>query len=129
MADHAGDAQTTPWQHAVAVEMPAVKVGVGGDRSAGDFVESNVFSVQVGRAGDDHRVPHAVGVLQRPGQRLHAAQATAHHRGQGFNAQGIEQPCLCIDPVFDRDHRKIGAVNLLRVRVDLHRSSRAEAGA
>ena len=129
MADHAGDAQTTPWQHAVAVEMPAVKVGVGGDRSAGDFVESNVFSVQVGRAGDDHRVPHAVGVLQRPGQRLHAAQATAHHRGQGFNAQGIEQPCLCIDPVFDSDHRKIGAVNLLRVRVDLHRSSRAEAGA
>ena len=129
MTDHAGDAQTTPWQHAVAVEMPAMKVGVGGDRSAGDFVEGDVFSVQVGRAGDHHRVPHAVGVLQRPGQRLHAAQATAHHGGQCLNAQGIEQPCLCIDPVFDGDHRKIGAVNLLRVRVDLHRSCRAEAGA
>ena len=109
--------------------MPAVKVGVGGDGSAGHFVKSNVFSVQVGCAGDHHRVPHPVGVLQRPGQRLHAAQAAAHHRGQGLNAHGVEQARLGIDPVFDRDHRKIGAVNLLRVRVDLHRSCRAEAGA
>src|SRR5450830_156413 len=54
------------------------------------------------------RVRHALWILQRPTQRLHAAQAATHHGGEGLDAQGIEQAGLRVDPVFDRDHRKIG---------------------
>ena len=72
---------------------------------------------------------HAVGVLQRPAQGLHAAQASAHHSGQGLNAQRIHQASLCIYPVLHGDHRKVCTVNFSGVRVGLHRPGGAEAGA
>ena len=114
MPDHARNAQPARRHHAVFVKMPAVKVGVGDDGAARHLVEGDVLGRKVRRAGNDYRVPHAVGVLQCPAQGLHAAQAAAHDRGQLPDAQAIEQPHLRVDPVFDRDHRKIGPVALAR---------------
>ena len=80
MADHAGNAQATFGDHTVLVKVPAMEVGVGHDSAARYFIERNVFGIQVGCTGHHHRVAHALGVLQRPAQGLHAAQAAAQDR-------------------------------------------------
>ena len=133
MPDHAGDTQPAFWLGfglaAFCVKMPAVEVGVGRDGAARHFIESDVFSREVGRRGDHQRMAHARRVLQGPGQRLHAAQRATHHRGQGFDAQGVQQASLGVDPVFHRHHRKVGAVNAAGVRVDMHRSGGTKTGA
>ena len=69
------------------VEMAAVEIGVGDDGAAGDLVEGDVLGGEVGRAGHHDGVTHALGVLQGPGQRLHAAEAAAHHGRQRLDAQ------------------------------------------
>jgi len=45
------------------------------------------------------------------------------------DVQAIDQPRLGIDPVFDRDHREVGAVRFARRGVGMHRPGRAKAGA
>ncbi|MNV60208.1 hypothetical protein D3C71_1526630 [compost metagenome] len=111
----------------MVVEVAAVEVGVGDDGAARHFVESDVLGVQVRRAGDDHRMRQALGVAQRPAQRLHAAQAAAEHGGQPRDAQPVEQPRLGIDPVLDGDHGEIRAVDAAGVRVLVHGPGRAKA--
>jgi hypothetical protein len=49
-------------------------------------------------------VPDAVGIADRPGQRLHAAEASAHYRGEAVDAEMIGEARLRIDPVFDGHH-------------------------
>ena len=126
MANHAGDAQAAPWQRALAQVVAAVEVGVGHDGAARHFVERDVLGGEVGRAGDHHRVAHATRVLQRPRQGLHAAQAAAHHSGQGLNAQRIEQPRLGVHPVFHCDDREVGAPGLAGGRVGVGGTGGAE---
>ena len=127
MADHARDAQAPPRDDALLVEMAAVEIGIGDDRAARHLVEGDVLGREVGRAGDHHRVAHAPRVLQGPRQRLHAAEAAAHHRRQLLDAQRVQQPGLGVDPVLHRDHRKVRAVDAAGVGVHVHRPGRAEA--
>ncbi len=112
VAQHARQAQAAQGAHAVFVEVAAVKIRVGQDRLAGDVVEGDVFRRQLGRRGDDQGMADAIGIGQRPLQRLHAAQAAAHHRRPGVDAEVVGEPRLRVDPVFDGDHREIRAPGL-----------------
>ncbi len=129
VADHARDAQPPLRDGAVAIEVPAVEVRVGDDRAARHLVERDVLRGEVGRARHHHRMAHALGVLQRPRQRLHAAQAAAQHGGELLHAQAVQQPRLGIHPVLHRHHGKVGAVHLAGIRVCVHRPGGAEARA
>ena len=131
MPDHAGYAQTTLWHHAVLVKVAAMKVRVGDDGAAGHFVKSNVLGCEVGRAGHHHRMGHARGVAQSPGDGLHTAQAAAHHRGKLFNTQAVQQAGLRIHPVFYRDHWEVCAIHRAggRIGVRVHGPGRAKARA
>ena len=129
MADHARDAQASLGYHAVAVEVPAVEVRIGHDGAARHFVEGDVLGREVRGAGHHHGVAHAPGVLQRPAQRLHAAEAAAHHGGELLDAQAVQEPRLGIHPVLHRDHGEIGAIDLACVGVGVHGAGGAEARA
>ena len=130
MPDHACDAQAALGLGlglaVLAVEVAAVEVRVGHDRAARDFVESDVLRREIGRTGDDDRVAYPLRVLQCPAQGLHAAQAAAHDCGQALDAQAVQQACLGIHPVFDRDHGKAGAVHTATVGVHMHRAGGAK---
>ena len=128
VSDHAGQAQPASRHHIVFIEMTRMKIRVGHDGAPGDFVERDVFGIEVGRAGDHDRMAHAFRILKRPAQRLHAAEAAAHHRGQGIDAEGIEQQGLRVDPVFDGDHGEISAIGAPGVRMGVHGPGRTEAG-
>ena len=128
MANHAGNAQPALGYHAVRIKMPAMKIRVSHDRPSRNLVESDVFGRQIGRAGDDHGVAQAIGVLQSPAQCLHAAQGAPHHGRQRLNAQGVHQPRLRVNPIFDRDHGKVGSVDPAGVWVHMHGPGRAKAG-
>ncbi len=107
VADHARDAQTAPRHHAVRVVVAAVEVRVGHDRPPRDFVERDVLRRQVRRARDHYGMPRrapdtaatSTAPACRPGCRPSPPQTV--------DAEPVEQPRLRIDPVFDRDHRKI----------------------
>ncbi|MPM78721.1 hypothetical protein SDC9_125732 [bioreactor metagenome] len=129
VTDHARDAQAAPGHDVVCIEIAAVEIRIGDDGAARHLVEGNVLGIEVGRARHHHRVPHAVGILQRPRQRLHAPQAAAQHHGQLRNAQAVQQQGLGVDPVFHRHHRELRAIDGARVRVGVHRPGRAEARA
>ena len=129
MPHHPRDAQAALGHGALLVKIASMKVWVGRNRAAGHFVERNVFSGEVGRAGHHHRVAHALGVLQRPAQCLHAAQAAAHHGRKLGDAQCVKQAGLRIDPVFHCDHREIGAIDAAGVGVHVHGAGGAKAGA
>ena len=107
VADHPRDAQAAPRLRAVRVEVAVVEIGVGHDRLARDLVERDVLRRQVGRRGDHQRVADALRIADRPAQRLHAAQAAAHHRGEALDAEPVGEPRLRVDPVLDRDQREI----------------------
>jgi hypothetical protein len=96
----------------------AVELGVFQDGLAGDFVEGDVLGGELGRRGDHQRVGDAVGVLQRPRQRLHAAEAAADHRREALDAEPVGQARLGVDPVFDGDEGEVGAPRLAGGRVD-----------
>ena len=129
VADHAREAQAAARLGPVRLEVAVVEIRVGQDRLPRDFVERDVLRRQVGRGGDHQRVADALRIADRPGERLHAAQAAAHHRGELRDAQAVGQPRLRIDPVFDGDQREIRAPRPAGVGVDRLRSGRAEAAA
>ena len=129
MADHSRDPQTALRDDAVLIEVAAIEVRVGHDGAASDLVEGDVLGREVGRAGDDDGMTNALRILQGPRQGLHAAQAAAHDGSEPLNAKSVEQRSLRIDPVFDRHHREVGAVDAAGRRVGVHGTGRAEARA
>ena len=129
VSNHPCDAQAALGNDVVLVEIAAVEVGVGHDGTSCHLVEGNVFCREIGRTGHDHRVFDAVRVLQRPAQRLHAAQAAAHDGRQCLDAQRVDHTGLRIYPIFDRHHWEIGTVGFARVWVGVHRAGGAKAGA
>ena len=129
VAHHARHAQARPRQHALRIKVAAVKIGVGHDGAPRHFVERNVLRRQIGCGRHRHAVPQTRWVLQRPTQRLHAAQTAAQHSGQLRDAQAVEQPGLRVNPVLDRDNRKVGAISGARGRVGLHRPGRPKTRA
>ena len=129
VADHACDAQAAARLGIEAVEIAAVKIGIGENRLARDLVEGNVLGGEIGRCCNHERVTDACGKARRPREGLHAAETAAHHGGPLLDAQSIREPCLRVDPVFDGDERKIGAVRLAGGRIDRLRAGRAEATA
>ena len=72
---------------------------------------------------------YALRELEGPFERLHAAKAAAEHCRPDVDAKMVGQSCVCGDPVFDGDHREVGAVALAGVRVDRQRSGRAVTAA
>jgi len=127
VADHAGDAQAPPRLRAGAHEVPVVEVGIGQDRLPRDLVERDVLGRQVGRGRDHDRVAEAVRIADRPGERLHAAEAAAHHRRPGADAEPVGEPRLRVDPVLDGDEREVRAPRRPGLRMDRRRPARAEA--
>ena len=62
---------------------------------------------RLGAAAIDERVADALRVADRPRERLHAAQAAAHHRGELRDAEAVGEPRLRVDPVLDGHERKV----------------------
>ena len=81
VAQHAGKAQSTRRHDAMLVEVAAMEIGVGQDGLPRHLVEGDVLRRQFRRRGDHQRMADAIRVLQRPFQRLHAADGTADDRG------------------------------------------------
>jgi hypothetical protein len=88
----------------------AVEIGVGHDRASRHLVEGDVLRGQVRRGRDRDALTQSLRIAQRPGERLHAAEAAAEHRRQPLDAEGIDETGLRIDPVFHRDDREVAAV-------------------
>ena len=109
------------------VKVAAMKVGIGHDGASRHFIEGDVLGREVGRTGYHHGMTHALWVLQGPAQGLHAAQAAAQNGSELGDAQTVEQQGLGVHPVFNRDDRKIRAIHLACVGVDVHRARRAKA--
>ena len=61
---------------------------------------------------DDDRMAHALGVGERPLQRLHGAERAADHRGEALDAEAVGEPRLRLDPVLHCHHREVGAPGL-----------------
>jgi hypothetical protein len=127
VADHARQPQAPGRDDAMLGVVTAVEIGIGDDRLPCHLVEGDVLRRQLRRRSDHHRVPDAIRKLQRPFERLHAAEAAADHCRPGLDAQMIGQPCLCRHPVLDRHHREIGAVALAGFRIDRQRTRRTIA--
>ena len=70
---------------------------------------------------------NARGKPRRPRERLHATEASAHHRRPPLDAQPIGKARLRVDPILDGNERKFRAVRLSSRRVDRLRTGRAEA--
>ena len=70
-----------------------------------------------------------VGIADRPVERLHAAEASAHHGGPLRDAELVGESRLRVDPVLDGDQRKLRAPRLAGRRIDRERPGRAEAAA
>ena len=73
MTNHAGNAQAALGDNATVIEVAPVKIRIGHDGTTRHFIEGDVLGRQVRGARDDHGVAHALRVLQRPAERLHAA--------------------------------------------------------
>ncbi len=115
---------------AVLGVVAAVEVRVGDDRAPRDLVEGDVLRRQVRRRGDGHAQAQPLGEAQRPGERLHAAEAAADDGGESVDAERVDQARLRVDPVLDRDDRKVAAVGAaVRGGVRARRPGRAEARA
>ena len=117
---------------AVRVVVAAVEVGVGDDRAPRHLVEGDVLRRQVGRGRHRDALAQPLGIAQRPGQRLHAAEAAAEHRGELLDAERVDQARLRVDPVLDGDDREVAAVGAAvrgRIGVRARRPGRAEARA
>ena len=116
--------QAAPRHDAVLVVVAAVEVGVGDDRAPRDFVEGDVLRRQVRRGRDRDALAQPLGIAQRPGERLHAAEAAADHRGEPLDAERVDQARLRVDPVLDRDDREVAAVGAaVRGRVGVRAAS------
>ena len=107
VADHACYAQALRRPRIVLVIVPAVKIGVGADRLARDFIERDILRGQVWRAGNHQRVADALGELDGPRQRLHRTEAPAHDCSKTADAKLVGKPRLGCHPIFDGDDRKI----------------------
>ena len=80
VADHARDDEPSPRLRPLRLEVAVVKIGIRADRLPRDFVEGDVLRGKIRRRGDHQRVADALGIARRPGERLHSAEAAAHHR-------------------------------------------------
>jgi len=112
----------------MGIEIAAVELGVGDDGTPRHFVERDVLRRQPRGAGDDHAMRHALGIGDGPAQRLHAAQRSAHDRGEAGNAQPVGHAGLRMDPVLDRDHGARGAVGPSGTGIDAGGPGGSEAG-
>ena len=107
---HAGDAQTSARLGAVLRVVSFMEIGVGQDGLARHIVERDVLRAQTRRGRNHQRMAHPFGEIHRPLQRLHTAQAAAHHGRPLRNAQAVGQQCLAFHPVRHGHHREIRAV-------------------
>ena len=126
---HAGDAQPAARDGVEAAVVAFVEVGVGDDGLAGNVVEGDVLRRQAGGGGNHQRVPHAVGVVYRPLQCLHAAQAAADDGRPLADAEAVGQQSLAVDPVFYGNDGEVRAVFLSVFGVGAQRAGAAGTAA
>ncbi|MCY1528399.1 hypothetical protein D9M68_635020 [compost metagenome] len=129
VADHARHRQAAARHGVLRVVVAAVEIRIGNDGAARHLVETDVLRRQPRRAGDHHAIGDTVGQGDGPAQRLHAAQGSAHHRGEALDTEVIRHPGLRLHPVFHGQHRKSGTPGPAGFRIDAGRAGRAEAGA
>jgi hypothetical protein len=129
VAEHARQTQTPQGTHAMLVEVAAVEIGIGQDGLARDVVEGDVLGRELWRRGNDQGMAYPLRIRQRPLQRLHAAQRTAHGRRPGVDAEMVGEACVGVHPVFDRDHGKVRAPRLAGGRIGAARTRGAMATA
>ena len=119
MTDHPRDAKAAPGLRAALIEIAAVKIGIGQDRLARDFVERDVLRGKIRRGGDHERVTNARRKPRRPRERLHAAQASAHHCRPALDAEPIGKARLRVHPILDGNEREFRTVRLAGRRLDV----------
>ncbi len=106
-----------------------MEVRIGEDRLPRDLVERDVLRRQIRCGGDHERVADPVRIADRPRQRLHAAEASAHHGGPAVDTQAIGETRLRVDPVLDGDDREVGTPRLAGGGIVRRGPARAEAAA
>ncbi len=129
MPDHARQHQAAFGNDAHFLEVAAMKLRVRENRLTRDFVEGDVLRRQLWRRGDRQAVADALGVGDRPLERLHAAEAAANDCCPLLDAELIGQARLAVDPVLHRDDREVRAVDLAGGRVQAAGPGRAVAAA
>ena len=125
--DHARDPQPALRHHIMLVEVPAVEIRIGDDGLARHLVEGDVLRRQLRGSGHHQCIGHPRRVGDRPLHGLHRAQRASHHCGEPGDPEMVGQPRLGIDPVFHRDHRKIGAIATAGLGIEVPRAGAAEA--
>ena len=103
---------------------------VGVDRLPLRVVDRDLPRAVLGVARQRHQRLHALRVEQRPLQRLHAAQAAAHHSAHSLHAQPFEQqPVVRVHAVAHCRDGEVRSPLPSRLRVDLRGAGRAVAAA
>jgi hypothetical protein len=102
------------------------RFGFTQDRRARDLVKRNVLRGELRRGCHDDAMADALRIHHAPRERLHAAEAAAHHRGETLDTERVGDACLRVHPVFHGDHREARAVRHARGRIDAHRTGGAE---
>ena len=127
MSDHPRKAQPSIRVLVVLKVTTLVEVLVAGNGLTRNFVKRDVLCRQLSRRGDGNTGAHAVGIINRPLQRLHAAQAAADHGGKNIDTQMVRKGGLGIHPVFYDNVGKVWPIGLARARVDTAWTSTAMA--
>ncbi len=129
VTQHPRDAQSAARHDAMRVVVAAVEVGVGRDRLPRHFIEGDVLGRQFRCGGDHQRIAHAIGEAKGPLQRLHRAEAAAHHRRELADAQPVGEARVHLHPVVHRHDREVRAPGLARGGIDAGRPGGAMAAA
>ena len=101
VSDHPSEHQALARNRVGLVIAAVVELRVRLDCLPGDLVEGDVLRRELCGGGDDDRVGDPVGKIDRPLQRLHAAQAAADDRREARDAQDVGEHRLALDPVLD----------------------------
>ena len=127
--EHARQRQTGRRPDAAVVVLPALVAGIVENRVAADDVEGDRLTGEARRARQRDAAADALGMRERPRDRLVAAERAADDRMQRVDAEMVDEAALPGDHVRDRHGGKVGAVRAAAARVDAVRPGGAAAAA
>ena len=126
---HPGHRQPDVRPAAALVVSPALEVRVTHDRLAGDGREGDVHCAKAGAGTDRQAELHRQRVVDRPLQRLHAAERAAERGVELLDPKLRQEAPVNGVEVADAEHRELKAVALAGRRVDRRRAGRPLAAA
>ena len=127
MSDHPRKAQPSIRVLLFLKVTTLVEVLIAGNGLTRNFVKRDVLCRQLSRRSDGNTGAQAVGIIDRPLQCLHAAEAAADHGGKNIDTQMVSKGGLGVHPVFYDNVGKVWPIGLARVRVDTAWTSTAMA--